>query len=59
MNTHELVEAASHIAGGMAAAVFAQPKAGAQSLTPVMVETIARTSVELARKIEEHARRSP
>lgn len=51
MNTHEMIQAASVIAGPIAAAV-----ADRGVLTPALTEAIAKTAVMLARKIEDEAR---
>lgn len=53
MNTHEMIQAASAIAGPMAATA-----AERGMLTPALTEAIARTAVTLAKKIEDEARQA-
>jgi hypothetical protein len=54
MNTHELVQAASAIAGPMAAQAF-----GLGNIPPGRIQEIASAAVEIAREIENQARRAP
>jgi len=53
MTTQELVQAASHIAGGMMGVTYA-PQQGA--LSADVVDSIARLSIQIVRRIEELAR---
>lgn len=54
MNTHELIQAAAAIAGPLAAQSF-----DAGTISPVRIQQIASTAVEIAREIENQGRRSP
>jgi hypothetical protein len=51
MDTKELIQMASHIAGGIAGATIAH----GTSLTPEVVAKIAQESLEIARAIEQAA----
>ena len=53
MNTNEFVAAAAAIAGPIAAPIFA-----AGQLSPVKVQEIARTAVQIARQLEKEARQA-
>lgn len=56
MTAHErILQAASHIAGGMAAGVFAKAEKG-PPLSKEMIENIVRTSVNIAQRIDAEAK---
>jgi len=55
MNTQELVQAASHIAGALAGATVSQ----GMPLTTETIAKIVQESVQIVREIETQARRHP